>query len=88
MGELVDDIVQSVPQIGGSAAAAPTVTPETIKSASGLDSIMDGVSNVLDFVGTILEAIVQNEVLCFLLAAGFVSVGILVFSKLKRSAKR
>ena len=52
-----------------------------------MDNVVTAAGKVLELVGTILTTITGNEVLCFLLAAGFVSVGIGVFGKLKRVAK-
>ena len=54
---------------------------------SDTDYLLSCVGDVFDLVGNILAFVVDNPVLCFLLAAGFVSVGITVFSKLKKVAK-
>lgn len=56
-------------------------------ATSAMDAIITASGKVLEMVGTILTTITSNEVLAFLLAAGFVSVGIGVFGKLKRVAK-
>lgn len=54
----------------------------------GINEIFNSVGDVFELVESILTTIVQNEVLCFLFAAGFVSVGIMVFGKLKKVVKK
>lgn len=56
-------------------------------ATSAMDTVITSAGKVLELVGTILTTITGDEVLCFLLGASFVSVGIGIFGKLKRTAK-
>ncbi len=49
--------------------------------------LRQGFAEVFELVGAIVSGIVSNPVLLFLLAAGMVPVGIMIFKRLKRSAK-
>jgi len=52
---------------------------------SGMSAVTNAMTDVLNFVGSLLDTITANPVLCFILAASFVTVGIGVFSNLKNS---
>lgn len=52
-----------------------------------MDKVLNAVGSVLDFAGTILDRIVENPLLLFILAAGLVPIGLEVFSNLRRTAK-
>lgn len=52
-----------------------------------MDKVLNAVGSVLDFSGTILDRIVENPLLLFILAAGLVPIGLEVFSNLRRTAK-
>lgn len=55
--------------------------------ASGIDAVIEASAKVMDFAGTMLTEIMEQPVLLFLLAAGFVPVGFKVLRGLKRTAR-
>lgn len=55
--------------------------------ATGIDAVIEASAKVMDFAGTMLTEIMEQPVLLFLLAAGFVPVGFKVLRGLKRTAK-
>lgn len=54
-------------------------------TTGGMSAVTTAMTDVLNFVGSLLDTITANPVLCFILAASFVTVGIGVFSNLKNS---
>lgn len=56
-------------------------------TTAGLDTIIDAVGKVITLAGTCLNAIVQQPILVFFLAVGFVGIGLGVFRKMKRTAQ-
>lgn len=56
-------------------------------TTTGIDSVITASSKVMDFAGTMLNEILDQPVLLFLLAAGFVPVGFKVLRGLKRTAR-
>lgn len=56
-------------------------------SSTSIDAVITASSKVMDFAGTMLNEILDQPVLLFLLAAGFVPVGFKVLRGLKRTAR-
>lgn len=56
-------------------------------STTSIDAVITASSKVMDFAGTMLNEILDQPVLLFLLAAGFVPVGFKVLRGLKRTAR-
>ena len=54
-------------------------------SASTFASVTSGVSNLMTVVGTMLNTITENEILCALFVSGFVYIGIGIIRRLKRA---
>lgn len=52
-----------------------------------MTAIIAAMTDVWDLVGTTITQITTQPILLFLLAAGFVPIGISLFKKLKRAAK-
>lgn len=55
--------------------------------ATGVSTVITAAGDVLTMAGTIVDTITGNSVLCFMLGASFVGIGIAVFRKLKGVAK-
>ncbi len=54
--------------------------------AGGMDKVLEGVADAINFSGTILTSLIENPIYLFLLASGFVGIGCSIFSKLRRAA--
>ena len=52
-----------------------------------MEAVSYAMTQVLTFTGTIIDTITGQPLLCFLLGAGLVPVGISVFSSLKNAAR-
>ncbi len=52
-----------------------------------MDKILGGAQSAIDFSGKCLEAMVNNPVYLFFLAAGLVGVGLALVRKLRSTAK-
>lgn len=52
-----------------------------------MTAIIGAMSDVWDLVGTTITQITTQPILLFLLAAGFVPIGISLFKKLKKSVR-
>ena len=57
------------------------------EAGAAMTAITTGISTVFQFVGTALEQITTNEVLCFILAASLVGVVLRVVSQIKNTAR-
>ena len=51
--------------------------------AGNVSTVIASAGDVLTMAGTIVDTITGNSVLCFMLGASFVGIGIAVFRKLK-----
>lgn len=49
-------------------------------------SVTQGVTDIMSVVSTLITTILGNPVLVALLAAGFVSIGLRIFRRMKRTA--
>lgn len=61
-------------------ALEATVTP------TAMETVITAMSDVWDLVGTTITSITSQPILLFLLAAGFVPIGIGLFKRLKKAA--
>ena len=52
-----------------------------------METVITAMSDVWDLVGTTVTQITTQPILLFLLAAGFVPIGISLFKRLKRAAR-
>lgn len=52
-----------------------------------MDTVITAMSDVWDLVGTTITSITTQPILLFLLAAGFVPIGISLFKRLKSAAR-
>lgn len=52
-----------------------------------MEAIIGAVSDVIELAGTILTSITSQPVLLFVLASGFVGIGVRTFKKLTKAAK-
>lgn len=52
----------------------------------GFTSVTQGVTDIMSVVSTLITTILGNPVLVALLAAGFVSIGLRIFRRMKRTA--
>lgn len=57
-------------------------------STSVLDTLVTAASKVVEFSGTMLNAMVENPIYAFYLAAGLVGVGLSMVALLKNTARR
>lgn len=55
-------------------------------TASGMESVTTGVSDVMSIVNTMITTITSNAILSALLAAGFVFVALAIFTRLKSAS--
>lgn len=55
--------------------------------ASAMEKILGGVSSVMKLSGDMLTYMVDNPVYLFLIAGGFVGVGLSIFRKVRNAAK-
>lgn len=56
-------------------------------TTTAMDTVIAAVSDVLELSGTVLNTITSNPILTFILASGFVGIGVGVFRMLKRAAR-
>ena len=56
-------------------------------STSAMEKILGGVSSVMKLPGDMLTYMVDNPVYLFLIAAGFVGVGLNIFCRVRSAAK-
>lgn len=54
---------------------------------TAMERILGGISSVMKLSGDMLTYMVENPVYLFLIAAGFVSVGLGIFRKVRNAAK-
>lgn len=59
----------------------------TTGSGAAMTSVTTGVTDIMSIVSTMITTITGNEILCALLAAGFVGVALKIFKKVKRAAR-
>ena len=57
------------------------------EAGAAMTGVTTGISTVFEFVGTALEQITSNAILCFILAASLVGVVLRVVSQIKKSAR-
>lgn len=57
------------------------------ETTSAMEKILGGVSSVMKLSGDMLTYMVENPVYLFLIAAGFVGVGLSIFRKVRGAAK-
>lgn len=56
-------------------------------TASGMTNVATGVTDIMSVVSTMITTITSNDILCALLAAGFVGVALKIFKKIKKAAR-
>lgn len=56
------------------------------ESGTGFSAVTQGVTDVMGIVTTMINTITGNAILAALLAAGFVTVALRIFKRLKRTA--
>ena len=56
-------------------------------SSGGMSAVLDASTELVSFAGTLFNTILANPVLVFFVAAGFVSIGLGIVKKLKRTAR-
>lgn len=56
-------------------------------TGSGMSAVTTGVSDMMDIVSTMITTITGNAILTALLAAGFISVALKIFKKIKKAAR-
>ena len=59
----------------------------TTGSGASMTAVTQGVTDIMSIVSTMITTITGNEILCALLAAGFVGVALKIFKKVKRAAR-
>lgn len=55
--------------------------------SGAMSSVTTGVSDMMDIVSTMITTITGNAILTALLAAGFISVALKIFKKIKKAAR-
>lgn len=60
----------------------------TETASSALEMILDGVTSVMKLSGDMLTYMVSNPVYVFLIASGFVGIGLSIFAKIRRTASK
>lgn len=55
--------------------------------SGAMTSVASGVTDIMSVVSTMITTITGNEILCALLAAGFVGVALKIFKKIKKAAR-
>lgn len=55
-------------------------------AATGVDAVIESAGKVVEFSGTMLTTMLGNPIYAFLFAAGFVSIGLGIVRRLKRTA--
>lgn len=58
-----------------------------METATGMTAVTQGVTDIMAIVSTMITTITGNAILCALLAAGFVSVALKIFKKIKKAAR-
>lgn len=56
-------------------------------TSSGMTAVTTGVTDIMSIVSTMITTITGNAILCALLAAGFVTVALKIFKKIKKAAR-
>lgn len=56
-------------------------------AAATMETVISAMGDVWSLVGTTITKITEQPILLFLLAAGFVPIGINLFKRLKRAAR-
>ena len=59
----------------------------TTAAAATMETVINAMGDVWSLVGTTITKITEQPILLFLLAAGFVPIGINLFKRLKRAAR-
>lgn len=57
------------------------------ESGVGMSNVTTGVSDMMNIVTTMITTILGNAVLTALLAAGFITVALKIFKRLKKAAR-
>ena len=52
-----------------------------------MSAVTSGVTDIMSIVSTMITTITSNEILCALLAAGFVTVALKIFKRVKKAAR-
>lgn len=55
--------------------------------SGAMSSVTTGVGDMMDIVSTMITTITGNAILTALLAAGFISVALKIFKKIKKAAR-
>lgn len=56
-------------------------------TTTAIDTIIEAASKVVDFSGTCLTTMVSNPVYAFILASGFIGIGLALVRKLVNTAR-
>ena len=56
-------------------------------SGADMTAVTQGVTDIMAIVSTMITTITGNAILCALLAAGFVTVALKIFKKIKKAAR-
>lgn len=64
-----------------------TTVLDSVSEPTAMEKILGGISSVMKLSGDMLTYMVDNPVYLFLIAAGFVSVGLAIFRKVRNSAR-
>lgn len=59
----------------------------TTGSGASMTAISTGVSDMMDIVSVMITTITGNAILCALLAAGFITVALKIFKRVKKAAR-
>lgn len=55
--------------------------------SGAMTAVTSGVTDIMSIVSTMITTITSNEILCALLAAGFVTVALKIFKRVKKAAR-
>lgn len=55
--------------------------------SGAMTNVATGVTDIMSVVSTMITTITSNDILCALLAAGFVGVALKIFKKIKKAAR-
>lgn len=55
--------------------------------SGAMTNVATGVTDIMSVVSTMITTITTNDILCALLAAGFVGVALKIFKKIKKAAR-
>ena len=58
-----------------------------MKGEKIMSAVTSGVTDIMSIVSTMITTITTNEILCALLAAGFVTVALKIFKRVKKAAR-